>query len=79
MLSYAAASSKIFIKLSSSRAGTDDGFISVNLLKNDTCWSMSIRVCSPSRWDTQTRTGAPNPAAPLYSNNPRAITAFPTR
>ena len=44
------------------QAGTNDGFISGNLLKNDTFWSRSIRVSSPSRWETQMRTGAPNPA-----------------
>jgi hypothetical protein len=38
---------------------------------------MSMRVSAPSRWETQTRTGVPNPAAPLYSNRPRAITAVP--
>jgi hypothetical protein len=34
VLSYAAASSKSFINVSSSRAGTVDGCVSGNLLKN---------------------------------------------
>jgi hypothetical protein len=46
--SYAAASSKSFINFSSSRAGTDDGRVSGNLLKNADGRSMSIRVSSPS-------------------------------
>ena len=52
----------------SSRPGTSDGAVSGNLEKNAVTWSKSMRVSSPSRWETQTRTGAPKPAAPVKRN-----------
>jgi hypothetical protein len=64
---------------SSNSVGTEEARSSGNCRKNEVGRSMSILVSSPSRCDTQKRTGAPKPADAQYRRSPCATVALPKR